>query len=187
MDSKRDLTQSMDEAQIQDLFAQVKTAKIEPSPYMKTRILARLRETQTQKQRLFLWKWLTGGAFVAALFLGVLSVRLYERTHQDGVVRESYVIQVDFNQTDLEKVAKAEVVLPEDVHFVSSKREIRAERRLKLPMTLKSAGRGKLPFVVTSTAPGEKKITVRLLDENNGLVREQVLKFQFAKNNQLAL
>ena len=52
---------------------------------------------------------------------------------------------------------------------------------MKLPIDIKAAGRGKLPFVVASDSQGEKKILVRLLDENNLVVREQVLKFRFAK------
>jgi hypothetical protein len=99
------------------------------------------------------------------------------------MTKQAYVIHVDFNQADKNIVAKAEIELPKDVHFVSSRKEVREENRLTLPVDIKATGRGKLPFVVSSDFSGEKLIKVRLLNEDNQLVREQILKLKFAKED----
>jgi hypothetical protein len=67
---------------------------------------------------------------------------------------------------------------------MSKKGMVKDRKNLTLPVQIKNAGRAKLPFVVASSVEGEQNIKVRLLDENNVLVREQVLKFKFAKTGE---
>jgi len=171
---------SQDEKVLKDLFAQVKRAQIEPSPYMKTRVLAHWRESRTSRGLMF-WKMLSGVSLTAVLVLGFVSFQLMQQKKSDGVTQQAYVIHIDFNQGDREMVAQAEVELPEHVHFVSSNKSIRDEKKLTLPVDVKALGRGKLPFVVASDVSGEQSIRVRLLNEKNELVREQVMKLRFAK------
>jgi hypothetical protein len=179
--SKNETLTPKEEIQLNALFARVRAADIEAPPYLKTRVLAQLRDLKKQNRSLLFWKALSAGSLLGLLFLGALSFNLYQKSNSDGLTKQAYVIHIDFNQADRDVVAKAEVELPEDVHFVSSKKEIREERTLSLPVDVKVAGRGKLPFVVTSDYSGEKEIKVRLLNENNELVREQILKLKFAK------
>jgi len=167
--------------QLSAIFAQVRAAEVEVSPYLKTRVLAHILQGRKQSGSLFFWKALALGSFFSVLFLGILSFNLYQKTHADGITQQAYVIHIDFDQADKDIVATAEIELPDDVHFVSSKKEIREERKLSLPVDVKMAGRGKLPFVVSSDFSGEKEIKVRLLNENDQLIREQVLKLKFAK------
>lgn len=173
-------TPSHDEKAMRDLFARVQKAPLEPSPYMKTRVLAHWRETRSNRGLLF-WKLISGISLAGILVLGFTNYQLLQQKKTDGVTQQAYVIHIDFNQSDKEMVAMAEVELPENVHFVSANKEVREERKLTLPVSVKALGRGKLPFVVSSENSGEKSIRVRLLNEKNELVREQVLKLTFAK------
>lgn len=169
---------------LEAIFGQVRRAHIEPSPYLKTRVLAHLKAGQKHQKNLRFWQFFSAGSFAAMLLVAIYAVDITKTLKTDGAANQAYVIHVEFNQDDLSKVAQAEVVLPDDVYFKSSKGKLRDQRQLKLPVELKTAGRGKLPFVVTSEAEGEKSILVRLLDENNNVVREQTLKFKFAKSGE---
>jgi hypothetical protein len=179
--SKNETISSQEEKQLTALFAQVRQAEVDVPYYMKARVLARLKQDHKQPRGLFFWKALAIGSLLSMLFLGVFSLNLYQKSISDGFTRQAYVIHIDFDPSDRGLVAKAEIELPKDVHFVSSKKQIREERSLTLPVDIKAAGRGKLPFVVTSDFSGEKDIKVRLLNENNELVREKILKLKFAK------
>jgi hypothetical protein len=179
--SKYDDTKSNDEKRLSALFQQVKQVDIEAPPYLKARVLARLKEEAKYKGSLLFWKLLSFGSLTAIILLGFVSLNLYKKTNSDGLTQQAYVIHVDFNQSDLDRIQQAEVELPNDVHFVSSNKSVREERTMKLPIEVKALGRGKLPFVVSSDFSGEKEIKVRLLNSKNELVREQVLKLKFAK------
>lgn len=173
----------MSQNDLKKLFQNVHDADFEPSPYMRTRILSQLREDQKPAVRIQIWKLLTIFSLTALVLVGTFAITLMNRIEITGVASQAYVIHVNFNENDLHQVAQAEVVLPDDVNFVSKKRLDDSTRTLKLPINIKSAGRGKLPFVVTSKTDGKKLIRVRLLDENDNVVREQVLNFKFAKQD----
>jgi hypothetical protein len=179
--TKNETLTQQEETQLKSVFSSIRQAEVEAPVFLKARVLAHLKDDRKQRHSLFFWKALSAGSLFSLIFLGVFSFNLYKKSPTDGITQQAYVIHIDFNQADKNVVANAEIELPKDVHFVSSKKEIREESKLTLPVDIKVAGRGKLPFVVTSEFSGEKEIKVRLLDENNQLVREQVLKLKFAK------
>lgn len=179
--AKNETLSSKEEQQLNTLFSQLREMEVEASPYLKTRVLAHLDEQKKIRRSLLFWKLLSAGSVMSVVIVGFLALGLYQKAPSDGVTKQAYVIHLDFNQADKNLVAHAEVELPQDVHFVSSNKAIQEERKLKLPVQVKEAGRGKLPFVVTSEFSGEKEIKVRLLNEKDELVREQVLKLKFAK------
>jgi hypothetical protein len=174
----------MSQNDLNSLFQQARKADFEPSPYMRTRILAQLRDDQKPAARIKIWKLFTAISLSALVLVSAYTLNLMSKIESNGVVTQAYVIHVNFNENDLAQVAKAEVVLPDDVNFVS-KGLAQNKRSLKLPIDVKSVGRGKLPFVVTSKTDGEKLIRVRLLDENDNLIREQDLNFKFAKQDNI--
>lgn len=174
--------ENSDFAQIKSLFQAAKDNDLEPSPYLRTRVLASLRTRQNSFLRINSWKILSAVSTLALVLVSTYTLNLQRRAEPTVVAQQSYVIHVNFSEDDLNRVVKAEVVLPEGVGFVSKKGLTDGKKSLRLPIDIKSAGRGKLPFVVTSTVGGEQKILVRLLDEQNHLVREQYLKFKFAEN-----
>lgn len=175
-----------EEQQLGTLFSRLKDIQVEAPVYMKTRVLAHLKEDQLlqkQKRSLFFWKCVSLGSLASLALVLFFNFGLMTKENPEAFSRQAYVIHVNFNQMDQEMVAGAEIELPEDVRFVSSNKEIQNERRLKLPVSVRNLGRGKLPFVVTSDVLGEKAIKVRLLNEKDELVREQTLKVKFAKEN----
>src|SRR5437868_2361069 len=153
--TKNETLSGQEETQLNSLFARVKGADVEAPPYLQARVLAHLKHDKKQSNSLLFWKTLSVGALLSVLFLGFISFNLYQKSNSDGITQQAYVIHIDFNQADRDVVARAEIELPKDVHFVSSKKEIREERKLILPVDIKIAGRGKLPFVVTSDFSGE--------------------------------
>ena len=136
------------------------------------------------RKTLRFWQFFSAGSFAVMLLIGFYAFNIQKTLGSDAVAKQAYVIHVEFDNEDLSRVAQAEVILPDDVHFVSSKGIVHTAQNLKLPVQIKSAGRSKLPFVVASSVEGEQNIRVRLLDVNNVLVREQVLKFKFAKTRE---
>jgi hypothetical protein len=165
--------------QIGEIFAQVKRAGIEAPPFMKTRVLVQLRQERDFKQKLMFWRAISVGALATLIATFFIGFKVVNDIKADAVIRQAYVIHVDFTQDDQVHVAKAEVELPRDVHFVS-KHDLGGVRKIRLPVDIKVAGRGKLPFVVSADTPGEKRIVIRLLDREDQVIREQVLKYNFA-------
>lgn len=176
---------SEDKDQIANLFQAVNNVSLDPSPYMRTRVLAVLREDQRPFYRVKVWKLFSAVSMFVLVLVSAYAISLMNKIESSGVAREAYVIHVNFSENDLSKVANAEVVLPDGVRFVSKKGLAEGKKMLRLPIDIKSVGRGKLPFVVTANSDGEKQILVRLLDEHNQLVREQVLNFKFARQDNL--
>jgi hypothetical protein len=178
-ETNSDETNSMDA-----LFAKLRETKIEPSPFLKTRVLARANEGQGLQKNLLFWKVLSLGSLTSLALALVVTFNMYKKTQKsqaDGIAEQAYVIHINFNDADKTSVARAQIELPSDVHFVSKNQDMRGQRSLTLPVAVKTLGKGKLPFVVSADFPGEKEIKVRLLDENDQVVREQIMKLKFAK------
>lgn len=169
---------------VKSMFLKVGNSQLEPSPFLKTRVLIHVKEGQKHQKTVRFWQFFSASSFAVMLLIGFYAIHTLNSVKNNGIANQAYVIHVEFNQDDLSKVAKAEVMLPEEVNFMSSKGKVHSQRQMTLPVQIKTAGRGKLPFVVSSSVEGEKNIRVRLLDENDNLVREQVLKFKFAKSGQ---
>ena len=173
-----------DELKTKSVFAKLNSVQLDPSPYMKTRILAHVKEAQKMQKTIRFWQFFSASSFSIMLLIGLYALNSLNKINPDAVAQQAYVIHVEFDQDDMSRVARAEVVLPENVHFMSKKGMVKDRQSLTLPVQIKTAGRAKLPFVVASSVEGEQNIRVRLLDENNVLVREQVLKFKFAKTGE---
>ena len=173
-----------DELKTQMVFNKLRSQQLEPSPYMKTRVLAHVKEGQKLQKTIRFWQLFSATSFSVMLLIGLYAFNFVKTVSADAAIQQAYVIHVEFDQDDMSRVARAEVVLPENVHFMSKKGMVKDRQSLTLPVQIKNAGRAKLPFVVASSVEGEQNIKVRLLDENNVLVREQVLKFKFAKTGE---
>ena len=168
------------------LFQKLQQLELTPSKDLITPVLVRLKKVPLEKQRLSIRFWqLFSGLAVATVFgLIVYTNFLFQQIRQDGLTSQAYVIQIDFNQNDIMNVAQAEIILPTGVNFVNSQGQALKQTSLKLPLSVKQTGRGRLPFVVSSDRQGQQTLTVRLLNSKNELVREQNLNFKFAKANQ---
>lgn len=165
-----------------EVFRGVRASGIEAPQFMKTRVLAQLRQERQFKRKLFIWKFVTAGSLAVLVATFLIGFKMISQIKADAFTRQAYVIHVDFTQNDRQEVAAAEVELPQGVHFVS-KSNVGSMHKLRLPVDVKTAGPGKLPFVVSADDPGEKKIIVRLLNHDDRVIREQVLNYRFAKQD----
>lgn len=186
--SKNETLTQTEEQRLNLVFSRLKEVHLEAPLYLKTRVLAHLETDAKQIKSLFFWKVLSLSSLASLALVIFFGISLLKKNNSaDVFAKQAYVIHVDFNQMDQQQVAEAEIELPEDVRFVSSNKDVQRERRLKLPVSVKNLGRGKLPFVVTSDFSGEKAIKVRLLNEKDELVREQILRVKFAKEGSAIL
>lgn len=161
------------------LFQDVKDLKVE-QPFLETRVLAHLEHSQKIQKKVLFWQVFSGISLSFSLFLLFWNLKVSDNKTPQAYANTSYVIHLNFDETDKANVAQAEIELPDDVYFVKANNEKLEERKLKLPVTIKEIGRGKLPFVLASKAFGTKDIAISLLDEDNNLIKRQTLKLKFA-------
>lgn len=165
------------------MLLEARQVHVAAPPFLKTRVMAHIAETQGLQRKIWFWRALSSFAVLALVVVVSLQYISKIPAPANALASQTYVIHVDFNETDKEIVAQAEIELPDGVHFVSKNPAAKELRRLKLPIAIDAAGRAKLPFVLQSDRAGEKAIVLRLLDREDRLVRNQVLQFRFAQND----
>lgn len=167
---------------VRSALSKMDSVDLNPSSFMKTRLVAQFKERQNSQKSVLIWKFASAFSLAAC---GVLALVLVSKTSQPPkvVANNAYVIHLDFTAEDLKSVASAEVILPTPVHFVSTRnKEMKDMRSLRLPLRIAGEGRARLPFVVASSEVGTQTIHVRLFDENNNLLKERDLSVRFAKS-----
>lgn len=164
-----------------DLFSIINNTETEPSPYMQARVLSKLQEDRVQLLKLRLWQTLAVIFFVTSISLTMYQMNFSKPKESLRYVGQSYVIHFEIKQAELLEATQAEVVLPDGVHFVSSKGVLDNEKKLKLAVDIKKIGLSKLPFVFSADVKGEKEIRIRFLGQNNQLIHEHVLKYKFVE------
>jgi hypothetical protein len=177
-------SESQNIERIATLLRKARDEAPEPSPFLKTRVLARLRATtleQEQKTRLRFWKSiaLLGPALSAAAVFVFLA---FPRAEFHAQVNSPVAVRVQIDQAPRgEMIAFAEIELPAGVHFYSSRfAELRDQRTLFVAWDSK-AERRHLPIAVQSDSTGTKKIRVKLLDSGRHLVEVREITIRFEK------
>ena len=74
-----------DQEQISNLFAAINKAEIEPSPYLRTRVLAHLNERSVQTSQLKFWKIFSASSFVAMAMMGFYLVNTLKGGSADAI------------------------------------------------------------------------------------------------------
>ena len=172
VDSNREI-----EDRIRQLFAAGDGALPEPSPFLETRILARLTEN-AHRAKLRRWRrW----AILSPLAAGalVLSIFVYRPAEFQAPVNTSILIRVEVEELRGSAIAYAEVELPDDVTFYSEKYpELTEEREIRLAW-LDRYEKDSLPIVVRASTPGLKRVKLRFLDQNETVLEERQLEIDF--------
>jgi len=188
MDSKADskLDPKVLEAQMAKIFAPLKQAELEAPPFMRTRVMSRLRVPKVISKEVWVWRIVAGFATSACAVLLVMRVLAPLQTVTSNGAQhfamQPYVIHVDLDGDNLPGSRVAEVELPEGVHFVSkSHPEIAQVRKMRLNIPKAISGRSRLPFVVSSAKPGLAELKLKILDEKDLVVHERVLSIKFAQ------
>ena len=171
------------EQSVKRILAEARRAAPEPSPYLKTRVLAELR-SRNQERKLRVWKFLAlgSGAFSALI---VASLFLVSKSAKDGSyvaqVNERVLIRVEVEKLQGQGVKFAEVELPKGVQFYSERYpELKDLRSVTLAWN-ESMDLSRLPVVIQATEAGSKKIRIRFLGSDHALLKEQQVTIKFAK------
>lgn len=166
-----------DELKIRSIFAEIAKQPLEVSPYLKTRVLAELRERKQRTRKLSFWRAL------ALSFVGIAAVVIVVLTALHSPLKASagvpIAVRFEIEELKSQQVAFAEVELPEAVAFYSETRpELREQRRLVLSLAQNTELK-QLPFVIESKVRGVKEIRVKLFNDRNVLVGERTVKIKF--------
>ena len=162
------------------IFGRVKKLEMQPSPYMKTRVLAQFREKRTKSLRLRFWQVLAVGSGLLAA--GLVFVMFAGPTgnglgHYGAVVDRQIAIRLDLS-AESPQVAYVEVQLPDGVHFYSkSYPEFASLRTLTLDRPAGSSQ--SLPIVVLSNQAGVKDVVVKFLGSDKQVIAVRNLKIKF--------
>jgi len=151
VDSNREI-----EDRIRQLFDAGDEALPEPSPFLETRILARLTE-DAHRAKLRRWRrW----AILSPLAAGalVLSILVYRPAEFEAPVNTSILIRVEV----------------EELRYP----ELTEEREIRLAW-LDRYEKDSLPIVVRASTPGLKRVKLRFLDENETVLEERQLEIDF--------
>lgn len=172
VDSNREI-----EDRIRQLFDSGDEALPEPSPFLETRILARLTQN-AHRAKLRSWRrWAILSPLVAGAL--VLAIFLYRPVEFQAPVNTSILIRVEVEELQESAIAYAEVELPDDVTFYSEKYpELTEEREIRLAW-LERYEKDSLPIVVRASTPGLKRVKLRFLDQNETVLEERQLEIDF--------
>ncbi len=163
---------------IRNLFSEAEESLQGPTPYMRTRILANLREGRAN-QRTLLWKRLAfSSPIVSAIVLAVVFLNGSEPAFRASV-NEKVLVKVEVQGMKEMPVSFAEIELPSNVFFYSEKYpELASQKQIRLAWSYVQE-MGSLPIVIQSRDAGIKPVKVRFLDHDLKLVKEREIAIQF--------
>lgn len=167
----------------QDIFKQVKDIEIEPSVYMKPRILARLNEISPSRFSLFFWKMLglssSAVALGLALFVTISHYLPSENPAFKALTHELLAVKIDVYQA--ESVARMDIILPDGVQFYSEKfPQLNELSQLSLAVNEQMSLKG-LPIVVKGQTEGVKRLTIHFYNAKHELIQTKTITIDFSK------
>ncbi len=167
-----------EDQKIQALFKAANAEIGGPTPYLKTRVLAHMRE---KNSRVSIWSW-KGFAVLSTVTSLMLAVILFQKGGSSDFIAATgkpVLVKVELEQVQNSQIAYAEIVLPEGVNFYSAQfPELKDQRSLSLAWN-ESVQNAKLPFVIQSNLAGIQKIKVLMKDGNNNVLREKTIVISF--------
>ena len=171
------------QTEVRSSLLKLREDDLQPSIFMKTRLLAQFRMNQKNEQSVFRWKLVSAFSILGCAILSVALVLQQLPAEPKIVAEHPYVIHVHFSDDEARNVASAEVTLPANVHFVSSENpDLKNQKTMRLPLNITGRVRTPLPFVVASSETGHHTLHVRLYDSNDKLLKQKDLRIRFTKN-----
>ena len=166
--------------QYDELMGSLKSIQVEPSPYLKTRILANHKQLNEKKSGLPQWVGILIGSMVTACLAFLISWQMFEKPAGQLVATgQPYLVKADIRKMNELKPAYVRVELIGAVEFSSAKhKHIREMRSLKMSWE-KLAGKQYLPVVVKGLEDGESHVKIQFYDENNNLIESKDYQFNF--------
>ncbi|MGE0614240.1 MAG: hypothetical protein AB7P04_01255 [Bacteriovoracia bacterium] len=154
-----------------------------PSPYLKTRVLARIAETERARRTSGAWRRLALATSTAAvLAVSWLSYQtLKPKPDFVANVEQVVIIRVAVEDLQHQPIAKARIELDEGVQFYSEGMPaVETQRFLQLAWNAELIG-SHLPIVVTAKKSGARQVHVRFFDEAGTQLAEKTIRVQFKK------
>ena len=167
------MSQDQFETKSKAIFSRLPQA--EPSAFFAARVSA--RATKGTSREVWLWRWVAAVSLAAVI--GLTSYIQLQPKQDLLFTYEPYVIQVDFNESEILLVDSAEIELPEGVTFVSKNQAVKNMKSLRLPLSARS--RGRLPFVVISERAGDIPLQVKMYNADDELIHTKTLTLHFEK------
>jgi hypothetical protein len=171
-----------------DIWDMAKKADINPSPFLATRVMAEVKASK--KDPVQIWKYLTSTFALSTAIFCFLFIKTNTNHEQPTNVAaltaqplQAQVISLEFNDDDIKYIAEAEIVLPDNVQFVSKNRpEISKERSIRLPLKVSRLGKTRLPFVISALEKGKHTLKLRFYNLEEKMVKEKSITVNFAAN-----
>lgn len=160
------------EQDIKAMFTNVADDSLSPSPYLKTRVLARLEERKETGRKLLFWRFAAAAGVVLAVLFALLPLNKQEKF--DSGVGTPFAVRVETGG----QIAVIELELPEGLEFYSAKHpEISGLRSLRVAAGEKRS----IPFVLKSDRAGEAEVKVRFFGPENTLIAEKNIRVKVAQ------
>lgn len=164
------------EQKLGDLFQGLRESKGSPSPFLKTRILARVEENRRNNKLLFFYKSVTG--FCLAILL-VITINSQFST-ESMLIGKNYVVNVDLKEVSETNISFAKIILPKNIVFVSKNNpSLSSKRELSIDWEYLAQNR-RLPIVIQGIQSGKMVVEVRFYDKKNKLIRTKKVKLNFS-------
>ena len=183
-----DSNQGYADQEVQLAFYSLRSLDAEPSSFLKTRVLARIREKKENKQSLFkkyiLQSALSFGLVTAVLF-GLFQKNSVSSTTSTGAVAsyttgQAYVIRMDIRPHKESAIAYAEILLSDDRIEFASQQHAQISSQKKIIVSWENLVQKQfLPIVIKGTKAGNSKVIVNFYDLDNKLVNSQDVNLNF--------
>lgn len=169
-----------EEQRAKAIFAKARSADAGPSVYMKTRVLAELRERR-QALSLRRWKfWGVASPVASAFLIAIGFLAGHSPTQAPDLTASTHrLVAVRIELSQVKNANFAEIILPEDVHFYSEKFPTLEQKQSITMAWSGGAENTKLPVVIRSDELGRKKIEIRILDQNRRVIEKRSLNIEF--------
>jgi hypothetical protein len=163
---------------VDSAFNEARRIGMEPSPYLRTRILAELRERNSRKSTINLWRWVASGCFTMAMGL-LIWTSVMKHPAFEAAVHQPYVVRVEMAELQTELIAGAEISLPDGVYFYSEAiPDLKEKRVLDLAWNAR-LNKPVLPFVIKGEGKGFRQVKVKFFNSAREVVAERTLTIEF--------
>ncbi len=165
-----------DQNQVAEILKTLKSVELNPSPYMKTRVLAHVRE-RAHARKVRIWKWFGILSPIASMMI-VAGFFYLTQPNFKAEINQPILVSVEVKQVNTLHAELAEISLPDGVFFYSKKYPELKEKRT-LTVSAEAFANGSLPLVIKSENTGKKSIKVQFKDNNNQIIGEKVIQIKF--------
>ncbi len=176
-----------------DLMRPAAKLAVSAPPFLAQRILAQLETNKQQRKQVTWWRWaaLLSPAVSLVLVLGLLNFNLstqdplsHEEANFTALTDRAYAVRVELEEVETIGAQRVQILLPEGVAFFSRDYPELAEKNsleLELDPSLNLEA---LPFVISSSHEGIKRVLIRFFDSDSNLVDEKSVSIHFKSSSE---